>query len=180
MRFRLRGCHPLWPAFPDRLTNAPHPTSWSCNPGLSLRIVRFRLIRVRSPLLAESLLFSSPPGTEMFQFSGCRPLSFRSRSRRMNGGGLPHSEIPGSKPVCGSPELIAAYHVLHRLLVPSHPPSALSSGERTGKSLNAICVKPKRVADRGLWDFRGGQFGALAKLKTGSLVEGPGTARQRR
>jgi hypothetical protein len=41
--------------------------------------------------------------------------------------GLPHSEIPGSKVVCTSPRLIAAYHVLHRLLVPRHPPCALSS-----------------------------------------------------
>src|SRR5580700_6296142 len=41
--------------------------------------------------------------------------------------GFPHSEIPGSKPVCGSPKLIAAYRVLHRLLAPRHPPYALSS-----------------------------------------------------
>ena len=45
----------------------------------------------------------------------------------MNQGGFPHSEISGSKPVCGSPELIAAYHVLHRLLAPRHSPYALSS-----------------------------------------------------
>ncbi len=32
--------------------------------------LRFRLIRVRSPLLTESLLLSFPPGTEMFQFPG--------------------------------------------------------------------------------------------------------------
>ena len=31
---------------------------------------RFRLFPVRSPLLGESLLFSLPPGTEMFQFPG--------------------------------------------------------------------------------------------------------------
>jgi hypothetical protein len=41
--------------------------------------------------------------------------------------GLPHSEIPGSKPVCGSPRLIAAYRVLHRLSAPRHPPCTLSS-----------------------------------------------------
>src|SRR5437870_3308285 len=41
--------------------------------------------------------------------------------------GLPHSEISGSKPVCGSPELIAAYHVLLRRPAPRHPPYALSS-----------------------------------------------------
>ena len=39
--------------------------------------------------------------------------------------GFPHSEIPGSKVICTSPRLIAAYHVFHRLLVPRHPPCAL-------------------------------------------------------
>ena len=40
-------------------------------------------------------------------------------------GGFPHSEIFGSKPIPGSPKLIAGYHVLHRLLLPRHPPNAL-------------------------------------------------------
>jgi len=40
-------------------------------------------------------------------------------------GGLPHSDIHGSKPARGSPWLFAACHVLHRLLVPRHPPNAL-------------------------------------------------------
>ena len=40
--------------------------------------------------------------------------------------GLSHSEIPGSMVICTSPELIAAYHVLHRLREPRHPPYALS------------------------------------------------------
>ena len=43
----------------------------------------------------------------------------------MNETGFPHSEIPGSQDVCSSPRLIAAYHVLHRLPVPRHPPYAL-------------------------------------------------------
>ena len=41
--------------------------------------------------------------------------------------GLPHSDIPGSKPVCGSPGLFAAYHVLRRLQKPRHPPFALNN-----------------------------------------------------
>ena len=41
--------------------------------------------------------------------------------------GFPHSEICGSMDICSSPQLIAAYHVFHRLLVPRHPPCALSS-----------------------------------------------------
>src|ERR1044072_915312 len=45
----------------------------------------------------------------------------------MNPRGLPRSEIPGSKLVCSSPGLIAAYRVLHRLLAPRHSPYALSS-----------------------------------------------------
>lgn len=40
-------------------------------------------------------------------------------------GGFPHSEILGSKPIPGSPKLIAGYHVFHRLLLPRHPPNAL-------------------------------------------------------
>src|SRR3954465_14503773 len=40
-------------------------------------------------------------------------------------GGFPHSEILGSKLVRSSPRLIAAYHVLHRLSAPRHPPNAL-------------------------------------------------------
>ena len=46
---------------------------------------------------------------------------------RFNLAGFPHSEISGSRVVCTSPELIAAYHVLHRLHAPRHPPCALSS-----------------------------------------------------
>ena len=41
--------------------------------------------------------------------------------------GFPHSDISGSMDICSSPKLFAAYHVFHRLLVPRHPPYALSS-----------------------------------------------------
>ena len=40
--------------------------------------------------------------------------------------GFPHSDICGSVDICSSPQLFAAYHVFHRLLVPRHPPCALS------------------------------------------------------
>ena len=38
---------------------------------------------------------------------------------------FPHSDIHGSRDICSSPWLFAAYHVFHRLLVPRHPPCAL-------------------------------------------------------
>ena len=91
---------------------------------------RFGLFRFRSPLLTESLIcflflrvlrwFTSP--------GSLLPAYVFSRgSRNLPCEGLPHSEIPGSKPVCGSPRLIAACHVLHRFSAPRHPPSTLSS-----------------------------------------------------
>ena len=107
----VRGCHPLWPDVPV---------------GSGSYLSATGLVRVRSPLLAESRLMSFPPGTEMFQFPG-----FASAAYGFSGGsplreGLPHSEILGSKPARGSPRLIAACHVLHRLLAPRHPPDALA------------------------------------------------------
>ena len=39
--------------------------------------------------------------------------------------GFPHSDICGSRVICTSPQLFAAYHVFLRLLVPRHPPCAL-------------------------------------------------------
>ena len=41
--------------------------------------------------------------------------------------GFPIRTSPDITPVCGSPELFAACHVLHRLILPRHPPCALSS-----------------------------------------------------
>ena len=89
----------------------------------------FGLFRVRSPLLAESLLFSSPGGTEMVHFPPLPSMAyvFSHGYSGINQSGFPHSEIPGSKPVCGSPGLFAANHALHRLLAPRHSPYALSS-----------------------------------------------------
>ena len=73
----------------------------------------FRLFPVRSPLLGESLLFSFPPGTKMFQFSGLAPrLSVVTRLHRA---GFPHSEING---YIGYLLLPVAYRSLSR---PSSP-----------------------------------------------------------
>ena len=53
--FSVRGCHPLWPAFPGRFDKLIAKTC--------------RLFRFRSPLLSESRLMSFPRATEMFQFT---------------------------------------------------------------------------------------------------------------
>jgi hypothetical protein len=97
------------------------------NPGV--QAPRFGLFRVRSPLLAESLLFSLPAGTEMVHFPALPspPYGFRWRYDGITRRGLPHSDISGSKLVCSSPKRFAADRVLHRLLAPRHSPYALSS-----------------------------------------------------
>ncbi len=51
--------------------------------------------------------------------------------------GLPHSEIRGSTDICSFPRLIAACHVLRRLLMPRHSPCALSS--LTCSSQSPLC-----------------------------------------
>ena len=88
----------------------------------------FGLFRFRSPLLTEShVVFSSsgyldvsvhrvPPAYLWIQYAVTEVLS----------AGFPHSDISGSMDICSSPKLFAAYHVFHRLLVPRHPPYALS------------------------------------------------------
>ena len=57
-------------------------------------------------------LFSFPPGTKMFQFPGLAP---HYAVTGLQPDGLSHSEICGSRVICTSPQLFAAYHVLRRL-----------------------------------------------------------------
>jgi hypothetical protein len=76
---------------------------------------------------------SFPPGTEMFQFPGFASYAYVFSIRYPLLGGFPHSDIHGSTPARGSPWLFAACHVLHRLLVPRHPPNALIALENTRK-----------------------------------------------
>ncbi len=59
-------------------------------------------------------------------------------------GGFPHSEIPGSKLVRSSPRLIAAYHVLHRLSAPRHPPNALKTLDRSHDRCSLSCKSASR------------------------------------
>ena len=61
---RQQLCNSARGLVPSHTTS--HDPDTATPPGLALR--RFRLFPFRSPLLRESLLLSSPRGTEMFQF----------------------------------------------------------------------------------------------------------------
>ena len=100
-----------------------------CSPNPGMHAFRFGLFPFRSPLLWKSLVvfFSSgyldvsvhrvPDVTLWIHVTTTEVFSAR----------FPHSDISGSLGICPSPKLFAAYHVFHRLLVPRHPPCALSS-----------------------------------------------------
>jgi hypothetical protein len=116
--------------FPGRLPSPPngsHDSPEATPAGLTLQ--RFRLLRFRSPLLTQSNFFLFLRVLRWFTSPG---LLFRTYFIQLGvtgykPAGFPHSEISGSQVVCTSPKLIAAYHVLHRLHAPRHPPCALSS-----------------------------------------------------
>ena len=140
----LRGCHPLRRTFPD--------------PSASL-LLTTGLLRFRSPLLAESLLMSFPPGTEMFQFPGFASQTYEFSLGYSLRSGFPHSDIRGSTIARISPRLFAACHVLHRLLAPRHPPNALISlhihttaraqGQITPNANYSRTVAPRITSTRG-------------------------------
>ena len=75
-RFHLRGCHPLWPDFPDcsinngfcnslkdRRISQMSPTTPNVQRSTALTYVWFGLFPVRSPLLRKSFLLFFPGGT---------------------------------------------------------------------------------------------------------------------
>lgn len=73
-------------------------------------------------------------------------------------GGFPHSDIHGSKPIPGSPWLIAGYHVLHRLLLPRHPPNALIALDLIRKTKDPRITAHR---SRATWLARSGITGRL-------------------
>ena len=131
--FRLRGCHPLWPAFPDLLTRSQicktlfrsvvgtgHPTTPRMQIPHNWHMRRFRLFRFRSPLLTESMLFLFPCLLRCFNSARVAPPVAR-RLWDFIPIGFPHSEIHGSKP---AQRLTVAYRSSQR---PSSPLGAKAS-----------------------------------------------------
>jgi hypothetical protein len=91
---------------------------------------RFGLFPFRSPLLRESLLLSLPVGTEMFHFPTLPPPALcvqAGATGHYAQSGFPIRRSPDRSLVADSPGLIAGSYVLLRLLVPRHPPCALTN-----------------------------------------------------
>ncbi len=117
---RLRDCHPLRCRFPTVFIFGSVQSCMSYNPDDA----------ETSSVWALPLSLATTQGIS-FDFSSCRyldvsvpcvclPFGIPGRP-----GGLPHSDIRASSAVCAYTRLFAAYHVLHRLWVPRHPPCTL-------------------------------------------------------
>ena len=126
LKLRIRGFHPLSPVF---------PVPFSC-PSQSLMQSEPR--SARTAVWALPVPLAATPGiTFVFFSSGYLDVSVHRVPLHtlwiqiwIHGVcpcGFPHSEIRGSRDICSSPRLFAAYHVFLRLSVPRHPPCALSS-----------------------------------------------------
>ncbi len=120
---RIRDCHPLWCNFPDASAHPLYAMTWSYNPEGALLRLRFRLFPVRSPLLGESLLFSLPQGTKMFQFPWFASAAYAADDRPSDGRVVPF----GNLGINGHLHLPQAYRSLSR---PSSPPGAKASTRR--------------------------------------------------
>ena len=156
VRCRLQDCHLLWSLVPGGSTNNLVCDSAALRPNRPYnpreQALWFGLFRVRSPLLAESLTcFLFLQVLRWFTSLRCLPRAygFSAGYSGINQSGFPHSDIPGSKPACGSPGLIAACHVLHRLLVPRHSPYALSSLTKCFTYTLRVC--DQRTTDCGIF-----------------------------
>ena len=118
--FRVRGCHPLWRAFPRasailsiwRHWRSYYPGRCLDTPGLGWGAFARHYSRHHFCFLFLRVLrcFSSPGSPRALRGAG------------IASGGLPHSDIRGSRDMCSSPRLFAACRVLHRPSAPGHPP----------------------------------------------------------
>ena len=123
--FKVRGCHPLRPAFPFQ----------ACSPTCSSSMTAALLPRPR----LDAAGLGCPPFARRYSGGHCCFPFLRllgcfgsSGSPPLKGdavpahGGLPHSDTHGSMAVRASPWTFAACRVLPRLREPRHPPYALA------------------------------------------------------
>ena len=126
-RLSLTGLSPSLAGFPK--TILLNLLNQFCGPNPGVHALRFGLFRFRSPLLTEShVVFSSSGYLDV----SVHRVPFHSLwiglwILEVFSSRFPHSDISGSMDICSSPKLFAAYHVFHRLLVPRHPPCALTT-----------------------------------------------------
>ena len=107
--FPLRDYHPLWCCVPADLGLVGEEVRWSATPHLPYVSTGDSVCPMPFSIAFTNgiSLISFPLPTKMFYFGRFPFLSECLRTKS-------HSVISGSQPPCGFPELIAAWHDLHR------------------------------------------------------------------
>ena len=112
--------------------------SQNSSAGITESIMRSEPRNARTPVWALSISLAATLEIEVSFFSSgyldvsVPPVPFHTLwigvwILEVCSSGFPHSDISGSMDICSSPKLIAACHVLRRLLMPRHSPCALFS-----------------------------------------------------
>ena len=122
---RLRGSHPLRPAFPGPFCWVPLWLMQS-EPHDACAMVWALSISLAATLEITFVFSSSGYLDVSVHRVPSVKLWIHLTVPEVLSGGFPHSDIRGSMDICSSPRLFAAYHVFLRLSVPRHPPCALS------------------------------------------------------
>ena len=140
-RFRLRDCYPLWSGVPAGSTNTqlcnfptrrqtdpdepynPHATTAAAYHIARVWALPFSLATTQG--VEVSFLSSGYLDVSVPRLASLCPMYSGRSTRALPRVGFPIRKSRDQRLVSISPGLIAAAHVLHRLLAPRHPPCAL-------------------------------------------------------
>jgi hypothetical protein len=140
-RFRLRDSYPLRCGFPStsaitRLCNFPtrrqtdpdepyNPRTTTTAVSHTARVWALPRSLATTKGVEVSFLSSGYLDVSVPQLASSCPMDSGRSTRALPRVGFPIRKSPDHRMVSSSPRLIAAAHVLHRLLAPRHPPCAL-------------------------------------------------------
>ena len=113
---RIRGCHPLWRAFPGASPRSALAIPRSYNPARAGTLAVWAL--PRSLATTGGITFCFLFLRVLRCFSSPRSPPHLVRMAALHAAGLPHSGTRGSKAACASPRLFAACRAFHRLPEP--------------------------------------------------------------
>ena len=173
MRFRLQGRYLLWRGFPSTSANAqlcnsptrrqadplkpynPATTTAAAYHVVTVWALPFSLATTQG--VEVSFLSSGYLDVSVPQLASSHPMYSGASTSALPLVGFPIRKSRDQRSVSTSPGLIAAAHVLLRLLAPRHPPCALS----------LLIVKNSILL---LWSFQGARGMRSAKTRTRSIV----------
>ena len=120
--FTRTGLSPSMVALSKAFRFIKHSITWSYNPSTAVTALVWANPRSLAATYGITFVFFS---SGYLDVSVLR-VHLLERILCLQHSGLPHSDICGSHRMCRSPQLFAAYHVLHRLWEPRHSPYALT------------------------------------------------------